>query len=148
MNFSPEVTNIAFKFKVVDQKVIKYCDNTFVAYFQFENGYRTDVKLVEGRPEFKDIQTVEPQHNDIMYAKCLAAKQHLELKKLFETKTVLYGRAKYKFPESNEHVISLYLKDETSPTGVVLANVSCSDKQAREFGIYALSSTEDLRTAH
>lgn len=148
MNFPVEVTKIAFKFKVINQKVIKYSDNTFVAYFKFENGYHVNITLVEGRPEFKNIPFVEPNHNDIFKAKCLAAEQHLKLKNLFESKIVLYGRAKYKFPESEEYAISLYLKDDSSPTGVTLANMSCSDLQARGFGIFALSPTEDLRTAH
>lgn len=144
--FNSDITKIAFKFKIVNKHVVKYNDNSFGGFFKFENGYHLSFTLVEGRSEFAQISSIEPTHQDEMYARCLAAEQHLKLQELFKNSTVLYGRAKYKFEQTDEYAISLYIKDDSSPTGVSQASISCSDKQAQNFGIFALSPTEDLRS--
>jgi hypothetical protein len=153
MKFDANITKNAFRYKIQKAEVIKIKSEysgltSFSAVFTFVNGYVASFPLTDARKEFELIPTIDLTHNDRMKAQCLACEQDLKLKLLFENETVLYGRVKCKFPFSEQYAVSLYIKDESSPTGVIQASISCSDAQARNYGICSLSPTEDLRTAH
>jgi hypothetical protein len=137
----------------------------FEAIFTFSNGSR--VKMILGGkplyrlnqndpnskwyiqkalPEYADLETLEPTKEEIAKATAEAIQDYENAKKWMGDPNFLYSRQK-------NYGICFYFKDDNSPTGV-RANGGCStselcDLVARELGKngYALSPTEDLRTA-
>ena len=138
-----------FSFKIKETKVVKYKNGDyaeFIAYYLFENDMIIEHSLTDCRKEFMLLDTIEPIFEDLQKAKSKVADLYQEIDKNKSKVAYLRSTGKNYIGKEwwNVEQCSIYLHDETSPTGVYQL-CGCSMKMAEMItGKSTISPTEKV----
>jgi hypothetical protein len=134
--------------KIESKEVRKYGDkygSSFCAYYLFTTGQSVEMPLTDKRPEFFYLEKMDTNQNDDRKAAVIALEQYEKFEQFVADGAIAYTRATFK-GFFGEQLCNVYLRDETSPTGVKLG-MGIAMKVVESFKITTLSPTEGRRVA-